>query len=64
MKLLNGNDTVRQRNSDSCTVLACGCAHSDTRWLQMCDPHGTEESTLHAQAAADYRAGALAREFT
>lgn len=48
MKLLNGNTHVRVRNSDGCTVLECGCAHTDTRWLQMCDAHHAEWFKRHA----------------
>jgi hypothetical protein len=52
---MNGNTTERQRNSDGCTVLACGCAHTESRWLEA---HFTEWSELH-QAAATAHAATL-----
>ena len=54
MNLLNGNDHERTRNSDSCRVLACGCAHDDRAWLQLCDPHFAEADARHRLAAAQY----------
>lgn len=50
MHLLNGNTLTRQRSSEGCTVLPCGCAHTDTTWLQMCDEHWQEEQ--HYRAAS------------
>lgn len=60
MKLLNGSTEVRSRNSEGTTVLACGCAHTDVMWLQMCEPHHAETAALHEQARLDRLAG----EFT
>lgn len=62
--LLNGSKEIRQRNSENCTVLACGCAHTDTTWLQMCDADYTETEALRAHAREEHRLQALAREFT
>ena len=53
-RLLNGNTTERQRNSEGTTVLACGCAHTDILWLQMCDEHYAADHALHEQARADH----------
>jgi hypothetical protein len=50
MRLLNGNTTVRQRNSEGCTILPCGCAHTDVLWLQMCDPCATEYDIYRVEA--------------
>jgi len=54
MKLLNGNATPRVRSSEGCTVLACGCAHTDVTWLQLCDAHWFEWSGLHDAARAGH----------
>jgi hypothetical protein len=48
--LLNGNTHERQRSSDDVTVLPCGCAHTATRWLQMCDPCYQSDAALRAAA--------------
>jgi hypothetical protein len=45
--LVNGSPSVRQRNSEGCALLACGCAHDDIRWLQLCESHWLEWSGLH-----------------
>jgi hypothetical protein len=62
--LLNGSTEIRQRNSDGCTVLDCGCAHTPTHWLQMCDDCYQPDAALHAQAAADHRQQQLEKELT
>lgn len=59
MKLLNGTKEPRSRNSEGCTVLDCGCAHTPTTWLQMCDAHYAEDHTLHEQARLDHLASEL-----
>lgn len=35
--LVNGSTRVRERNSEGCAVLPCGCAHDERQWLQLCD---------------------------
>lgn len=45
--LLNGTPAPRVRNSEGCEMLACGCAHNGTRWLQLCEAHFLEWSGLH-----------------
>ena len=50
MILLNGNTTPRVRSSEGCTVLPCGCAHTEREWLQLCDAHGSEWQSLHDAA--------------
>jgi hypothetical protein len=52
VKLLNGNTAPRTRNSDGCTVMACGCAHTEREWLQLCDPHSEEFDALGRAARA------------
>lgn len=47
MHLVNGSTEVRHRSSDGCTVLTCGCAHTDTRWLQLCSAHYADWHALH-----------------
>ena len=54
--LMNGTTAVRQRNSEGCTLLACGCAHDDTRWLQLCGAHYFEWSGLHDASRIAHRA--------
>lgn len=50
MHLLNGYTEIRVRSSEGCTVLPCGCAHTDTRWIQMCDACYAEWSARHSAA--------------
>lgn len=57
--LLNGSTEIRQRNSEGTTVLDCGCAHTATHWLQMCEGHYTENHALHEQARIEHLAGEL-----
>lgn len=52
--LLNGSTHIRVKNSEGCIVLDCGCAHTDTRWLQMCDEHYQEDRAFHNQAMEAY----------
>lgn len=54
--LLNGNTAERSRSSDGCTVYPCGCAHTDTHWLQLCDAHYGPTLALHQQARQDHAA--------
>ena len=56
MHLLNGTSTPRQRNSEGCAVLACGCAHDDVRWLQLCDAHYADWHDRHEAAHIAHRA--------
>lgn len=69
IKLIFG-DTVRVRNSEGVTVLPCGCAHDDHKWLQMCqgaptpdhplcEDHWGDTLTRHNRAHADYAAQGL-----
>ena len=44
---LNGNTHIRERSTESATVLPCGCAHNDTVWLQMCTEHLAECRAHH-----------------
>jgi len=62
--LLNGSKEIRQRNSEGCVVLPCGCAHTDVLWLQMCDADYQPDAALHAQAAADHKLQKLEQELT
>lgn len=48
--LIGDNKAPRVRNSEGCVVLECGCAHSDTHYLQMCDAHYREWHALHESA--------------
>ncbi len=41
--LLNDTLAPRVKSSDGCTVQPCGCASTDTRWLQLCETHWLEE---------------------
>lgn len=52
--LLNGATEVRVRSSEEVTVLLCGCAHTPTRWLQMCDADYQPDHALHLQAQAEH----------
>jgi hypothetical protein len=52
--LVNGSKEIRVRNSESCTVLPCQCAHTDVMWLQMCRPHFEEDLNLHAEAQTEH----------
>lgn len=45
---MNGLIHVRVKASEGCAVLACGCAHNETMWLQLCDTHYQEWLQLHA----------------
>jgi hypothetical protein len=51
IRLVNGNTQQRVRNSEGCTVLDCGCAHTAIEYLQMCDKHFTEWQKLHERAS-------------
>ena len=62
--LLNGSTEIRIRSSDGCTVLPCGCAHTDTHWLQMCDPCYQPDAAIRAQAKADHQRQKLEQELT
>jgi len=44
---VNGNTEVRQRTTETATVLPCGCAHAEREWLQMCRAHLEEWKSLH-----------------
>ena len=46
--LLHGD--VRERSSEGTRVAACGCASTDTRWLQLCEPHAATWIELHEAA--------------
>ena len=53
LHLMNGTAAPREKSSDSCSVLTCGCAHTTgelQRWLQMCDAHFAEYAALHGAA--------------
>jgi hypothetical protein len=54
--LLNDSTEVRQRSSDGVVVLDCGCAHTDIRWLQMCDAHFQPDHQRHTQALQGHAA--------
>lgn len=56
IRLVNGSAAVRQRNSEGCALLACGCAHDDIRWLQLCEAHWLEWSGLHDASRIAHRA--------
>lgn len=45
--LLNGSAAPRVKSSDGCTVLPCGCAHTEREWLQFCDAHMAEWRAMH-----------------
>jgi hypothetical protein len=64
MKLLNGNTIVRQRNSEGCAILKCGCAHTDVMWVQMCTPCYATWETLHEAGIVGRKERALREEFT
>jgi len=53
---INGNTTVRVRNSEGCTVLPCGCAHTVSAWVQLCEAHYAEWRDLHEAARIAHRA--------
>lgn len=44
---MNDTPAERTRSSDGCTVLPCGCAHTDTKWVQLCEPHYLEWYDRH-----------------
>lgn len=50
MQLLNNNPAPRIRSSEGCTVLPCGCAHTERTWVQMCGPHYADDNALHETA--------------
>lgn len=52
--LLNGNVSVRERNSEHVTVMRCGCAFSSTTWLQLCADHWREFCKLNPQRTIDH----------
>jgi hypothetical protein len=64
MKLVNGNTSVRVRGSEGCAVLPCGCAYTDTKYWQMCDPCWEVWSLLHEVAAKDHAEQNLIRSLT
>jgi hypothetical protein len=51
MHLMNGQKHKRERNTEGCTVLECGCAHTEVMWLQMCDEHWQHWQERHELAA-------------
>lgn len=53
--LRNGSKAERIKSSDGCTVLPCGCAHTDVMWVQMCEEHDKEDNDLHQAAIANHR---------
>lgn len=53
MRTFTGTD-VRVRSSEGCTVLDCGCAHTDVAWLQMCDVHAAEWQARHDDALLEH----------
>lgn len=59
MHLLNGYTESRTRSSEGCTVLPCGCAHTDTTWVQMCDEHWQEEQNYRNVARSAHDATQL-----
>ena len=51
--LLNGNDHIRKRNTkgaEGVRILDCGCAHTDSMWLQMCVDHYDDFMDRHQKA--------------
>jgi hypothetical protein len=54
--LVNGSPAIRQRNSEGCALLACGCASDAIQWLQLCDAHWLEWSGLHEASRIAHRA--------
>lgn len=54
MHLMNGYTTARVKNSEGCTVLDCGCAHTTVQYVQMCDPHFREWHAKHERAKLDH----------
>jgi hypothetical protein len=43
---------ARTRSSEGVTVLDCGCAHDEIRWLQICKPCYAPWKELHDAANA------------
>lgn len=53
IQLLNGSKAARVKSSDGVTVLACGCAHSEREWSQMCYAHYQEWRAVHVDAQSN-----------
>lgn len=49
--LINGAHAVRERNSEDMSLLECGCASTDSEWVQLCKAHAIEV-TAYSEAAA------------
>jgi hypothetical protein len=62
--LLNGFTSVRERASEGITLFKCGCAHTDTHWIQLCREHGEPDEALHVQALQEHDTAAMIRELT